>query len=206
MIIDKQTWKRKEVFDFFSSMSNPFYSVSFIQDVTPLYNYAKKHNISFYYAFIYVCTKAINKIEDFHYLLRDNAIHYVEERNPSFTDMRKGSELFHIVSVPLEEDILTFCSVAKKTSLSQTTFIDMSLEQDALIYYSCLPWIEMTAFTNERDLNPDDAVPRITWGKYKKHDNDIKLHLSLEVNHRFVDGYHIGLFHETLTALLQELT
>jgi chloramphenicol O-acetyltransferase type A len=43
----------------------------------------------------------------------------------------------------------------------------MSKESDSLIYYSCLPWIELTAITNERDRNApdaaDDSIPRLAW-------------------------------------------
>ena len=38
-IIDKAAWPRREIFDFFSGISNPFYAVTFRQDVTALRNY-----------------------------------------------------------------------------------------------------------------------------------------------------------------------
>lgn len=74
-----------------------------------------------------------------------------------------------------------------------------------MIYFSCLPWVELTALTNERDFDPDDAVPRIAWGKYAQEGERKILHISLELNHRFVDGLHVGRFHEKLTALIEAL-
>ena len=47
-IIDKAAWPRREIFDFFSGISNPFYAVTFRQDVTELRNYCKERKISFY--------------------------------------------------------------------------------------------------------------------------------------------------------------
>ena len=38
--VDMQLWERKEIFDFFSDMSQPFYSVTFTVDVTELYKHA----------------------------------------------------------------------------------------------------------------------------------------------------------------------
>ena len=45
--IVKEGWDRREIFDFFSSVSDPFYMLTFKQDVTNLYAYTKKHGISF---------------------------------------------------------------------------------------------------------------------------------------------------------------
>ncbi len=67
----------------------------------------------------------------------------------------------------------------------------------------------MTALTNERDLaNPktkDDNIPRISWGKYNKNQDKIELVISLEVNHRFVAGLHVGRFAEKLTQMIEKL-
>lgn len=97
--IDKKNWERREIFDFFSSVSNPFYMVTFKQDVTNLYNYTKNHGISFYYGLVYLCTKAINDVDAFSYVTERDEIFHLKERLPSFTDLKKGSELFHIVTM-----------------------------------------------------------------------------------------------------------
>ena len=61
-IIDKAAWPRWEIFDFFSGISNPFYAVTFRQDVTALRNYCKERKISFYYGLIYLCCKALQDV------------------------------------------------------------------------------------------------------------------------------------------------
>ena len=207
--IDKKTWERREIFDFFSPASNPFYMVTFKQNVTKLQRYVKKHNISFYYAMIYLCTEAINSVEAFSYLVEKDQIYKLEKRNPSFTDMKKGSELFHIVTMAIDDDIFEFCRNAQNKSMEQVEFISMQKESDDLIYFSCVPWIEMTALTNERDLSfpeaKDDAIPHIAWGKYVDVGGEKSLNISIEVNHRFIDGIHIGKFHEKLTELINGL-
>ena len=35
-IIDKDTWPRREVYDFFAGMSHPFYALTFPVDVTQI--------------------------------------------------------------------------------------------------------------------------------------------------------------------------
>ena len=51
----------------------------------------------------------------------------------------------------------------------------------------------------------DDAIPRITWGKYVRQDDRETLGLSIEVNHRFVDGVHLGRFYEALQQKINDL-
>lgn len=203
--VDKDTWSRREVFDFFSKISNPFYSVTFNVDVTEAYAYAKRSGLSFYYAMVYLVTKAINSVEAFRYAIYDGELVLLDERSPSFTDLKKGSESFHIVTMPCEGDIADFCHDAKRRSAEQTTFLSTDKESADLIYFSCLPWVELTALTNERDFDPDDAIPHISWGKYHERDGRKILGMSLELNHRFTDGVHIGKFADALQNLIKQI-
>lgn len=96
--IDKSIWSRAELFDFFSTVDHPFYSTTFRVDVTQLHKYTKSHGISFYYALTYLVTKAINQVENFRYTIHDGKVALLEERIPSFTDIKKDSEQFGVVS------------------------------------------------------------------------------------------------------------
>ena len=204
--IDVNEWPRKDLFEFFSGVSHPFYSVNFGVDVTNLYYYVKEHHLSFYYALTYLCTKAMNEVEAFRYTIDDKKVALLDERIPSFTDLKKGSEYFHIVTMECEGSIDEFCRLAKETSRAQKVFLDYSKESNNQIFFSCLPWIELTALTNERNFDVDDATPRLAWGKFVDVDGRKKLNMSLEVNHRFIDGLHIGRFYEQLQAMIDELT
>lgn len=203
-IIDKAAWPRREIFEFFSAMSQPFFSVTFRQDVTRLYEFTRENRLSFYYSLVYLCTQAVNRVEAFRYALRGEDLVLFDRRNPSFTDLKPGAENFHIVTLSCEGDIRSFCAAARAKSAAQVPFLDQEDSPD-LIYFSCLPWVELTALTNERDFDPDDAVPRIAWGKYAQEGERKILHISMELNHRFVDGLHVGRFHETLSTLIEGL-
>ena len=203
--IDMNTWPRREIYDFFSPISNPFYSVTFTLDVTNLYRCVKERELSFYYALVYLCTQAVNRVEAFLYTIEDGKVRIYDKRQPSFTDLEKGSELFRMVFVPCEGSLDEFCRAAKAKSESQHFFFDPTAETNDLIYFSCLPWMDVTGLTNERNLDPDDAIPRIAWGKYIDVDGRKQLHLSLEINHRLIDGVHLGRFNEELCRLIEAL-
>lgn len=207
--IPYQQWERRPVYEFFSGMSNPFFSVSFRQDVTGLYRYVKAHDLSFYKGMIWACTEAVNGIAAFRTAMHEGVPVLLDRRDPSFTDMRRGREQFYIVTMDHLPEIDAFCREASRISVQQNVFIDLSRETDALIYYSCLPWIDLTGLTNERDLSApgalDDSIPRIAWGRYTEQDGRIMLGMSVEVNHRFIDGVQIGQFAQALSGLIGDL-
>ncbi len=198
-------WPRREQFEFFSGVDYPFYSVTFNLDVTGLYRYVKAHGLSFYYALVHLSTRAINSVEAFHYGMEDGQVVRYDRRVPSFTDLRPGSENFHIVEVLTDGTLAEFCAAAKAASAARTGFIDPDSQGEHLIYLSCLPWVDLTAATNERNFDPDDAIPRLTWGKYREENGRKVLGYSVDVNHRFIDGLHIGKFAMELERLINEL-
>ena len=200
-----ENWPRRELFEFFSRVSDPFYSVTFRLDVTRLRAFCKARGLSFYYSLIWLSTKAFNDTEAFSYLLRDGELARLPERRPSFTDLKPGAEQFHIVTMPAGDSLEAFCRAANEKSAAQTVLIELSEEKDDLIFFSAVPWLDLTALTNERDFDADDAIPRVTWGKYVERDGRLELGYSVEVNHRFIDGLHIGRFAERLQALIDAL-
>lgn len=203
--IDMASWPRRQHFEFFSKVSQPFYSLTFTLDVTALYDHAKARGLSFYYSLVYLCTKAINSVEAFRYSVVQGRPVLIDSRMPSFTDLRPGSELFYIVTLPMEDSLPAFCAAAAEKSRAQTELISPAPENEGLIFFSCLPWLELTALTHERDFDRDDSVPRVAWGKYHEENGRKKLGLSLELNHRFTDGIHVAMFARELERLISLL-
>ena len=203
--VDRPHWERAELFEFFSSVSHPFYSVTFRVDVTNLYRYVKERHLSFYYAMGYLVTDAVNSVKNFRYAIRNGEILRLDERIPSLTDLHPGSEQFHIVTLPKTGSIADFCAAAQARSAAQKTLLDQDEESDDLIYMSCTPWFDLTGCTNERDFDKDDNIPRITWGRYAEANGRKTLGMSVEVNHRFIDGLHLGKFYEKLQADIDAL-
>lgn len=112
-IIDKETWPRRAHYDFFTPMSDPFYTLTFPVDVTPLRAWCRGRSLPFYPAMVFAVTKAMEAVDAFHYKDRDGVIVRHDTLVPSFTDLKPGSELFQIVTVEAGEDPADFCRRAK---------------------------------------------------------------------------------------------
>lgn len=203
--IDYNKWDRKDIFEFFSGIPDPFYMVTYKEDVTELRDYVKKHNLSFYLAMTYVICRSINDVDAFHYCLHDQKIAYLPERRPSFTDLEKGSDHFKIVNEDLGDDLVSFVRRAKEKSMNQKDFLIPSEEGDNLIYITCLPWLKLTALHNEGLSDKDDSIPRVSWGQYEEEKGRTVIGLSFEVNHRFIDGVHLGQVHQNFRNYLEKL-
>ena len=203
--IDPETWPRREIFAFFSGISNPYYSVTFRLDVTALRKVTKERGLSFYHSLIWLCTQALARVEAFSYVLAEGQLVRLDSRRPSFTHLKPGGESFQIITPPPTDSLENFCAAAKELAEKQDFFIDPSGEGIDMIFFSCLPWLDLTALTNEHDAGTDDAIPRIAWGKYVEENGRLMLGLSIDVNHRFIDGVHIGRFAQELVRLIAEL-
>lgn len=205
--IDIETWPRKEHFEFFSRIAYPFYSLTVDIDVSAFHKFVKRNQLSFYYSMIYLSTKAMNQIEAFRYRIRGEKIVLLDDLIPSFTDMPKGSDLFCITNVALTPTIYDYTSACKNAVENQKQYFPTAKDEsfDHYIYYSSVPWIHFTSVTHEMDANKDDAITRITFGKFEKKDEALMMPISIAANHRFVDGLHIHQYLNLLQASLNQL-
>ena len=74
--------------------------MTFTLDVTKLYACVKRRGLSFYCALTWLVTEAVNSVPEFLLTIRGGAVTPLDRREPSFTDMKKDSECFHIVTMP----------------------------------------------------------------------------------------------------------
>ncbi|MDO4192899.1 MAG: CatA-like O-acetyltransferase [Erysipelotrichaceae bacterium] len=204
--VDLSSWERKELYEHFLHTEKPFWSVTFRADVTELKRYARECHLSFYHVMVWAVSEAMNRTDAFLYTIRPDGIWHLDKRYPSFTYMPENSSLFRIATV--DSDVNTpreFCRAAAGITSTQECFLVESKESDQLIFISCLPWIDVTGLTNEGMTDPSDSIPRITWGKYEEENGRLVLGMSLEVNHRLIDGVHIGEFYRNFRNVLENL-
>lgn len=196
--LDLDSWSRKDIFNLFSKVDYPFYSVTIPVEVTNVKRVAKEEGLSFYYLMVWLCTAALNAVEEFRIQIKGDSLFVSEELYPSFTCMRKGEDSFVIVNNKWQEDYREFCKVAERRLENQKSLFGEEAMEGCPIYISCTPWFDFTSLTNERNFDKDDTIPRIAWGKYYEENGKLMVHLSIDVNHRTIDGVHIGRLKEEL--------
>ena len=202
-----ESWPRKPIFDFFSPMSNPFYAVTFTVDVTELVRLCKAKGLSFYRAMLYVCTRAVNAVPAFLMRIRPDGVYRVDFASPSYTVARQNG-VFGIMTTEYipGEGLSAFCARALAAEKAASGIQADEGQRDDLILFSSVPWVSFTAVTQERPLSPDDSFPRILWGKYVWEGERCRLPLSMELNHRLLDGAHIQALLEQIQIVIKTLT
>lgn len=173
------------------------YSMTSIIDCENLYSLSKENNFSFFN----LCVAAIYK-----------TIESVNELKQCFIE-GEAREYEHInIVLPLikeDQTLKNICieSIHDFKSLDEwNAFLENAKGDDDYHYeygpesfkhifaiLSCVPWIHYSHFV-DTDLGSDTFTPSIHWGKYE----DGKIPVTLNINHIFVYGYHLGLFFNRL--------
>jgi len=205
--IDIESWDRREHYRFFRNVAYPVYNVCFDLDATEALDLARARGISFNATMIHLSMRAVNSCENFRYRARGDRVVLHGRLHPVFADLAPGSDLFKLVVVDLEDDLEAFAARARAASLGQTEYFPLRelAGRDDFVFLSALPWIPFTGLDHTVNLARDDAIPRISWGKYRADGARIMLPYNVQVNHQFVDGVHVGRFKETLDRLIGEL-
>lgn len=198
--IELETWDRAMHYQVFRNSLQPQYCVTFDLDITHFLPKIKKKGYSFTFAFIYAVTKCANQIEEFRCRFVDGKPAIFETINTSFTYLKKGTELFKVVNVPMQTSMEQYVALAKQTEENQTEFFTVFAMGNDIYQFSPFPWISYSHISHTDSGKKDNATPLFDWGKFYEKNQRILLPFSVQVHHSFVDGIHIG----KLAQILQE--
>jgi len=187
--IDINTWKRKEHFQFFRKMDLPFYNINANVDITGVREFAKINGLSFNSLLVYLTMRSLNRVENFRFRLRGDSVVLHNLINPSFMHLRKGEDLFRMITVDYCENIFQFDREVRKEIACESSYFNIQKLQgrDDFAFISAIPWISFTGIDHTLNLKKEDAIPRITWGKYFQSNGTVLLPFNIQVNHIFID-------------------
>lgn len=198
--VDLATWNRKEHFEFFSSMEEPFYGITSVVDCTQAYATAKQLQVPFFTYYLHKTLVAVNAVENFRYRIVDKEVYIYDTIHASSTVMRED-KTFGFSLLEFNPDLPTFAQnteqeiarVQATTGLFTREFRDTNL-----IHFSAIPWINFTSLSHARGFSFPDSCPKISFGKLMEENGVKTMAISVHVHHGLVDGYHVGMFLEAL--------
>ncbi len=208
--IDVNNWNRYKQYKWFSSFSNPTFSINKEVDVTDLVKYVKNEQKSFFVCFLFILMKGLNSIPEMRIRYVNDKIIMYDDINPAYTVMTNAGTFENVASKNQRSFELFYKTVkndienAKVQTKVKETYNDSKLFNE--YYITCLPWIDFSAITHPI---PDDkeslSVPRICFGKYHERDGRYKMMLNITVNHAFVDGYPLSQVFVNIDNLLNNI-
>lgn len=199
-LINIENWNRKEHFEFFSKMEEPFYGVVTEVDVTIAYKEAKKKSIPFFNYYLHKVLAAINETENFRLRIEDNQVYLHDKIDASATVMRADKTFgFSFMKYIQDENEFSNYAINEIQRVQNTSglLLDSNWKEN-IIHFSAVPFVNFSGLTHARSFTSPDSCPKISVGKIFEKDERKYFNIAIYVHHGLVDGYHIGLFLENL--------
>jgi chloramphenicol O-acetyltransferase type A len=205
--IDLATWPRRQIFEFYLPFDKPFFNVCTHVDITKLLvELRKRERTSVWLTYHYLALRAANEIEPFRYRLRQGKI-LVHDVINGATTLIMPNETFIILYFDYAESYTKFMEGAtqavEEAKNGDGTFRP-GHEDDARIHCTTLPWISFTSFSHARRWGREDAVPKISFGKFAQENERTLMPFSVEVHHSMMDGLHVGRYIARIEEMLAQ--
>jgi chloramphenicol O-acetyltransferase type A len=201
-VLDINTWNRKQHYEHFKGLVDPYFAVTIPFNVTKAYQFSKDNNSSFFAKYLHDCMKAINAIKPLKLrILEDNVVEF-NTIHASATILRDDHTFgFSFIDFNYDLDVFVKNIESEKKRINSSN--DLFPPKNGLdcIHCSAMPWLNFSGH-KEPISNSFDSVPKIAFGKASKVNNDFLMHVSISVNHALVDGYDVGLFSEKFQDFL----
>jgi len=204
-LLDIAHWPRKDHFHFFRKFDEPFFGATATVDCTKAYDAAKSLNIPFFVYYLHKVLTAVNAIEPFRYRIAGETVEIWDRIDASPTISREDGS-FAFALVEFNQDIHRFAEIAK-TEIERVRvtpgLFPRSFNDDNIIHFSALPWIDFTSLSHARSYSFPDSCPKISIGKMTVEGDGRKTFpVSVHVHHGLMDGIHVGQFLDKFQELL----
>ena len=196
-LLDLENWNRKEHFAHFCKMEEPFFGVTVEIDCTQAYQTAKELKTSFFIYYLHKTLVAVNAIENFKYRIADGKIYINNQIDASATIGREdGTFGFSLIEYNPDFKIFEQTALAEIERIQNTTgLFTRSFDDDNLIHFSAIPWLNFTSLSHARSYTFPDSCPKISFGKMITSETGKKtIAMSVHVHHGLMDGLHVGQF------------
>lgn len=195
-IINLDEWNRKEHFEFFGSMDDPFFGLTTQVDMTPVYREAKANHASFFLYSLHKIMQAVNEVEEFRYRVEDGQVVCFDVIHAGTTVGREDGTFgfaFFGYSPDRDEFIRGAQQVIKRVQAAKGLCRDSDSMRQDLIRFSPVPWVAFTEMKHATSFRTGDSATRISTGKLVDTNGRMMLPISITAHHGLVDGRHVGL-------------
>lgn len=201
--LDINNWNRKDHFNFFKQLEEPFFGVCITIDCTTAFKKSKVEGHSFFLSYLHKALEAVNSVECFRYRISGDDIIIYDQINASPTIGRPDGT-FGFSYMKYHKDFKQFEIVAKKEieRVSNSTGLEVAVSGENVVHFSSLPWLDFTSFSHARSFSFPDSAPKISFGKMTENNGKKSFSVSIHVHHGLVDGFHVGQFVEKFQELM----
>lgn len=206
-LLELENWQRKEHFHFFRQFEEPFFGSTVEIDCTNAYKKSKELNASFFIYYLHKTLVAVNTIESFRYRISDDQIYIYDQINGSATIGREdGTFGFSLIEYNADFTVFEKTAQTEIERIQNTTgLFTRTFEDDNVIHFSAIPWLNFTSLSHARSYTFPDSCPKISFGKMMITDNGKRtMSMSIHVHHGLMDGFHLGQFVDYFQEIMNQ--
>ncbi|CAM2011099.1 CatA-like O-acetyltransferase [Acanthopleuribacter pedis] len=203
---DLTSWPRRWAFDFFKDYEQPCFNICGDLDIGRLPEVCREGGHSFFLVSLFAAVETVNQMAPFRLRLDGEGVRLYDRIHAGSAVLREDTS-FDFCYFPFEPKLETFLQEMDQTLACfhrREPRYDFT-GQDDVLFFSVIPWISFTSFSHASTRALRSDIPRITYGKFHQRDGRFWLPLSVEVHHALMDGYHVGMYFQTLSQKLQDL-
>ncbi len=204
--LDLDRWPRKEHFDFFRKMEEPFWGVTVQVNCTQAYSTSKALGSSFFVYYLHKTLMAVNQIDAFRYRVEGDRVAVYDRIDGSATIGRED-ESFGFSLIEFDADFAVFSknALAEMERVKNTPgLFTRNFDEPNLIHFSALPWLDFSGLSHARSFTFADSCPKISFGKMITDAQGRRsMPMSVHVHHGLVDGVHLGAFVDCFNQMME---
>jgi len=204
--LDIDKWPRRTTYEFFKDYDDPFFNITANLDVSTVYRFCRQNGLAFSLATLYYSLVAANEILEFRIRLMDGRLVEFDRIHATQTILN-DDETFSFAYFEMKDDVVEFnrSGQAALEKYKALKTYDVESNRFDLIYYSVLPWVSFTSFKHASRLNKNQTVPRIVFGKLFDAGDRKLMPLSIEANHKIMDGFHVGRYFTRFQEIIDSI-
>ncbi|MBC3886375.1 CatA-like O-acetyltransferase [Undibacterium griseum] len=206
-ILDLSSWNRREHFDFFSRLDEPFHGIVTDVNCSAGYQYCQQEGISFFLFYLHRCLQAIQKTEAMRYRIQGQQVVDYAVIHANAT-IGRSDHTFGFCPIEFNPDFQAFSQHARR-AMDQVKnaaglCFNQDCERDDVIHFSAMPWLQFTGITHARRHDGLDSVPKISVGRCSHIHGEWSMPVATFVHHGLVDAYHVHEFLQQFEAGLNQ--
>ena len=199
--VDLETWERREFYTHFINEVVCTYSATVNLDITNL------KNAPLYPTLIWLLTNTVNQMPEFRTALTEEGVGIYDEMNPAYTIFNKEKKTFSAIWTEFNADYQSFLTAYQSDVAAYSASVNYLPKPGRpanCFDISVTPWFTFTSFNLNIFGDGKHLLPIFTLGKYFDENGKRQIPLAIQVHHAVCDGYHVGLFFETLQEHIRQ--
>lgn len=198
-VVDMSRDPRRQQYEFFRNVVNPFFGLTVQLDITDYLDATKGE--PFFHSFLYVVTRALNAVPELRRrFLPDGTVVEYDHCSPSYTASKPDHTFAFCLVEGHTESRAAFIAESvrrQQEAVSRPEGMTDEGDKDEHFFVSALPWISYSQVTVPSGP-PGECNPRFEWGKYYEQNGRTLLPFTVFVHHALADGWHVSQFFERL--------